>query len=279
MRLFRYGPAGREKPGMLDADGAMRCLAGMVADIDADVVTPAGLDRLRAIDPSSLPRIDEGERLGVCIGATGKIVGVGMNYRDHARQAGITEPARPTFFFKPASSLCGPNDALIRPRGSTHLDWEVELAVIIGRVTHCIEPASAADAIAGYTIMNDVTEREWINRSGQMLDGKSADTFSPLGPWLATPDEIADPNDMTLELSVNGKVMQKGNSADMIFRLPEIISRLSHIMTLLPGDVVTTGTPAGIGMRMTPQTYLQPGDEVHLTITGLGEQRQTVVQA
>lgn len=257
----------------------MRCLGSLVGDIAGDVLSPAGLDRLRAVDPHRLPRVEGSPRIGPCVGAVSKIIGVGLNYHDHARVAGVRPPGRPVFFFKPPSSLCGPYDAVVRPKGSTHLDWEVELAVVISTTTRYVEPEAAAERIAGFCILNDITERKWIETSGQMLDGKSADTFSPLGPWLVTPDEIQDPQNLTLELSVNGVRRQHGNTADMVFGVAELISRLSHIMTLEPGDIITTGTPAGVGMRMTPPVYLQPGDCMTLRISGLGEQRQTVVSA
>lgn len=277
MKLARYGAFGAEKPAVIDNDGRLRSLAGIVSDIDAAIMSPASLDHLRSIDPRDLSIIDGGERIGACIRCSGKIIGVGMNYRDHARQAGVAEPTHPVFFSKPLSSLCGPNDPIVRPFRSTELDWEVELGIVIGTETRDISSHQAASIIAGYCIVNDLTEREWIRQSGQLFDGKGGDTFSPIGPWLVTADEIGDLENLSLRLWLNDELRQDGTTADMIFSPAEIISRLSRITTLQPGDIITTGTPAGVGSRSIPPTYLQPGDFVRASIDGLGHQSQTVI--
>ncbi len=277
MRLTRHGEIGCEKPGIVCDAGVLRSLAGIVSDIDAAVLSPSGLDHLRRIDPRDLPPVDGNPRIGPCVRFGGKIIGVGMNYRDHARQAGVAEPTRPVFFSKPLSSVCGPNDPIVRPSGSTELDWEVEMGIVIGVNARGIDPEEASGIIAGYCIVNDLTERGWIKQSGQLFDGKAADTFSPIGPWLVTGDEIQDPANLSLRLWLNGELRQDGNTADMIFSPAEIISRLSRITTLQPGDIITTGTPAGVGMRSVPPVYLKPGDSVRASIDGLGHQSQSVV--
>lgn len=279
MRLTRFGKIGEEKPGLVDGDGTLRSLAGIISDIDATTLSPARLDSLRRVDPHDLPVVVGEPRIGPCVRCGGKIIGVGMNYRDHARQAGVAEPTRPVFFAKPLSSICGPNDPIVRPQGSTELDWEVELGIVIGVEARDIGPDEAPGVIAGYCIVNDLTERAWIRQSGQLFDGKGADTFSPIGPWLVTADDIGDPATLSLRLWLNGEIRQDGNTADMIFSPAEIISRLSRITTLQPGDIITTGTPAGVGARSTPPLFLQPGDRLRATIDGLGEQSQRVAAA
>lgn len=279
MRLVRFGNLGDEKPGILDSNGVLRSLADIVPDIDGATLSPSRMDKLRGVDPHGLPIVDGDPRIGPCIRCSGKIIGVGMNYRDHARQAGVAEPTRPVFFAKPLSSVCGPNDSIVRPLGSTELDWEVELGIVIGATARDIGPDEAPGAIAGYCVVNDLTERGWIRQSGQLFDGKGADTFSPIGPWLVTGEEIGDPSNLALQLWLNGELRQNGSTADMIFSPAEIISRLSRITTLQPGDIITTGTPAGVGMRSVPPTYLQPGDFVRAGIDGLGFQSQSVVAA
>jgi ureidoglycolate lyase len=276
MRLARYGNVGSELPAILDAAGALRSLAGIIPDIDAAAVSDSGLSRLRSIDPQDLPVVEGPIRLGPCIRSVGKVIGVGMNYHCHARQAGVAPPSRPVFFAKPLSSLCGPNDRVVRPAGSLELDWEVELALVIGREVRNVGPDAALSAIAGYCILNDVTERGWIRQSGQLFDGKCGDTFSPLGPWLVTADAVPDPAKLSLKLWLNDELRQDGTTADMIFSPAEIISRLSRITTLRAGDIIATGTPAGVGMRSVPPTYLQPGDRLRLQVEGLGEQLQTI---
>lgn len=280
MKLLRYGPAGQEKPGMLAADGTLRDLSGTVADIAGDVISPEGLERLRAIDPQSLPVVEGEPRLGPCVAGLQKIVCVGLNYSDHAAETGAEPPEEPIIFAKALNALCGPNDDVEMPRGSTALDWEVELAVIIGKKTKYVSEAEAMDHVAGFAIMNDVSERNFqTKRSGQWTKGKSHDTFGPLGPWLVTRDEVADPHNLDMWLDVNGERRQTGNSNTLIFNVPHVIAYLSQFMTLMPGDVISTGTPPGVGMGMKPPQYLKPGDVMTLSITGLGEQRQTVVQA
>ncbi|MBN7776163.1 fumarylacetoacetate hydrolase family protein [Nitratireductor aquimarinus] len=280
MKLLRYGPAGQEKPGMLAADGTLRDLSGTVADIAGDVISPEGLERLRAIDPQSLPVVEGEPRLGPCVVGLQKIVCIGLNYSDHAAETGAEPPEEPIIFAKALNALCGPNDDVEMPRGSTALDWEVELAVIIGRKTKYVSEAEAMDYVAGFAIMNDVSERNFqTKRSGQWTKGKSHDTFGPLGPWLVTRDEVADPHNLDMWLDVNGERRQTGNSNTLIFNVPHVIAYLSQFMTLMPGDVISTGTPPGVGMGMKPPQYLKPGDVMTLSIAGLGEQRQTVVQA
>ncbi|WP_299935887.1 fumarylacetoacetate hydrolase family protein [uncultured Nitratireductor sp.] len=280
MKLLRYGPAGQEKPGMLAADGTLRDLSGTVADIAGDVISPEGLERLRTIDPQSLPVVEGEPRLGPCVAGLQKIVCIGLNYSDHAAETGAEPPEEPIIFAKALNALCGPNDDVEMPRGSTALDWEVELAVIIGKKTKYVSEADAMDHVAGFAIMNDVSERNFqTKRSGQWTKGKSHDTFGPLGPWLVTRDEVADPHNLDMWLDVNGERRQTGNSNTLIFNVPYVIAYLSQFMTLMPGDVISTGTPPGVGMGMKPPQYLKPGDVMTLSITGLGEQRQTVVQA
>ncbi|MBY8918571.1 fumarylacetoacetate hydrolase family protein (plasmid) [Nitratireductor sp. L1-7-SE] len=280
MKLLRYGPAGREKPGMLAADGTLRDLSGVVDDIAGDVISPAGLDRLRAIDPQTLPAVDGNPRLGPCVAGLQKIICIGLNYSDHAAETGAEPPEEPIVFAKALNALCGPNDDVELPRGSKALDWEVELAVIIGSKTKYVSEADAMDHVAGFAIMNDVSERDFqTKRSGQWTKGKSHDTFGPLGPWLVTRDEVADPHNLDMWLDVNGERRQTGNSNTLIFNVPHVVSYLSQFMTLMPGDVISTGTPPGVGMGMKPPQYLKAGDVMTLSIAGLGEQRQTVVNA
>ncbi|MCC5781117.1 fumarylacetoacetate hydrolase family protein [Nitratireductor sp. B36] len=279
MKLLRFGPAGQEKPGMLAADGTLRDLSGVVDDIAGDVISPAGLDKLRAIDPQTLPAVDGNPRLGPCVAGLQKIVCIGLNYSDHAAETGAEPPEEPIVFAKALNALCGPNDDVELPRGSKALDWEVELAIIIGSKTKYVSEADAMDHVAGFAIMNDVSERDFqTKRSGQWTKGKSHDTFGPLGPWLVTRDEVADPHNLDMWLDVNGERRQTGNTNTLIFNVPHVVSYLSQFMTLMPGDVISTGTPPGVGMGMKPPQYLKAGDVMTLSIAGLGEQRQTVVQ-
>jgi ureidoglycolate lyase len=277
MKLVRFGPSGAEKPGMIDAQGRIRDLSHHVTDISGSTLGRTALDRLRGLDPGALPLIESEIRFGPCVGSVSKIIGVGLNFRDHAEEIGAAQPKEPVLFAKPPSSICGPNDDIIRPQGSERLDWEVELGVVIGERASRVEPERSLDYVAGYCVFNDITERGWIERSGQMLNGKSADTFSPIGPWLVTADEIADPQDLDLFLDVNGIRRQTGNTRTMFFDIRYLVSHISRLMTLMPGDIVTTGTPPGIGMRMMPPVYLQPGDTMRLGVAGLGEQVQRVV--
>ena len=279
MKLLRYGPAGQEKPGLLAADGSIRDLSGTVADLSGDVLSAEGLARIAALDPASLPAVEGNPRLGPCVGGTQKIICIGLNYSDHAAETGAEPPEEPIIFAKAINALCGPNDDVEMPRGSKALDWEVELAIVIGKRAKYVSEADALDHVAGFSIMNDVSERDFqTKRSGQWTKDKSHDTFGPLGPWLVTRDEVADPHNLDMWLDVNGERRQTGNTNTLIFNVPHVVSYLSQFMTLMPGDVISTGTPPGVGMGMKPPQYLKAGDVMTLSIAGLGEQRQTVVQ-
>jgi 2-keto-4-pentenoate hydratase/2-oxohepta-3-ene-1,7-dioic acid hydratase in catechol pathway len=278
MKLLRYGPRGQEKPGLLDADGRIRDLSRHVPDIAGEVLSPAGLARLNALDPVALPLVDGVPRLGACVGTIPKIVAVGLNYSDHAAETGAKPPPEPILFMKATSSINGPNDDVMLPKGSVKTDWEVELGIVIGRVTRYVSTADSLSYVAGYCVVNDVSEREFqIERHGQWDKGKSADTFAPIGPWLVTTDEVPDPQDLDLFLDVNGVRRQTGNTRTMIFGVAHLVSYISHFMTLMPGDVIPTGTPPGVGLGMKPPSYLKAGDELRLGIAGLGEQRQAIV--
>lgn len=278
MKLIRFGEPGRERPGLIDDTGTLRDLSGIVPDIAGSVLSDVGLDGLRALDPAALPAVRDGMRIGPCVGGVGKIIGIGLNYSDHAEEAGMPEPAEPILFMKAASSLCGPNDPTPVPPGSEKLDWEVELAVVIGTRAKNVAEAEALSHVAGYAVCNDVSERGWqLGGTGQWVKGKSYDNFAPLGPWLVTRDEVPDPQNLPLWLDVNGTRAQTGTTAKMIFGVAHLVSYVSRFMTLLPGDVITTGTPPGVGMGMKPPRYLVPGDVVELGIDGLGQQRQEVV--
>lgn len=278
MKLLRYGPAGAEKPGMLDADGVLRDLSGQVADIAGAVLSDAGLDRLRALDPASLPVVDGSPRLGPCVGGTGKFCCIGLNYSDHAAETGAAIPEHPILFMKANSAIVGPNDDVMMPRGSTHTDWEVELGVVIGTTAKYVSEADALNHVAGYCVINDVSERHFQTQlTGQWTKGKSCDTFGPTGPWLVTRDEVPDPQALDMRLTVNGKRMQTGNTGTMIFTVAQIIAHLSQLFTLHPGDIISTGTPPGVGMGIKPApVYLKAGDVMELSIAGLGQQRQMV---
>lgn len=280
MKLVRYGDIGAEKPGLLDADGNLRDLSAHVADISGDMLGDGSLDGLRALDPASLPLVDGSPRIGACVGNIGKFLCIGLNYSDHAAETGAAIPEHPILFFKATSAVVGPNDAVSMPRGSTHTDWEVELGVVIGTTAKYVTKENALDHVAGYCIVNDVSERHFQTQlTGQWTKGKSCDTFGPTGPWLVTRDEVADPQNLAMSLDVNGKRMQTGNTATMIFTVAEIIEHLSSLMTLHPGDVITTGTPPGVGMGIKPDpVYLKSGDVMELHIEGLGQQRQEVTQ-
>ncbi|MDQ0326394.1 5-carboxymethyl-2-hydroxymuconate isomerase [Rhodopseudomonas julia] len=280
MKLVRYGPAGQEKPGLIDDEGALRDLSGEVDDIAGEVISDAGLERLRALDPTSLPKVAGNPRFGPCVGHVSKILCIGLNYSDHAAETGAEPPSEPIIFAKALSALCGPNDDVEMPRGSKALDWEVELAVIIGKRAKYVSEDEAMQHVAGFAIMNDVSERDFqTKRSGQWTKGKSHDTFGPLGPWLVTRDAVADPHNLDMHLDVNGERRQSGNTNTLIFNVPHVVSYLSQFMTLMPGDVISTGTPPGVGMGMKPPVYLKVGDVMELAIEGLGTQRQTVVAA
>ncbi len=278
MKLLRHGPKGTEKPGLVAPDGSLRDLSGHVPDIAGEVLSDAGLAALRGIDPSGLPEIPAGTRLGPCVGGTGKFMCIGLNYADHAAESGMAVPSEPVLFMKATSAICGPDDPILIPRGSTKTDWEVELAVIIGSPAKYVSEAEALAHVAGYAVANDVSERAFQTEgTGQWTKGKSCDNFGQLGPWLVTRDEIADPQDLKMRLSVNGALRQDGSTRTMVYGVAFLVSYLSRFMTLHPGDVISTGTPPGVGMGMKPPTYLKPGDVVELGIDGLGSQRQDVV--
>ncbi|MFK7763462.1 MAG: fumarylacetoacetate hydrolase family protein [Roseobacter sp.] len=280
MKLVRYGAVGSEKPGMVDAQGVLRDLSGHVADITGDVLSEAGLDALRAIDPASLPVVAGSPRMGACVGKIGKFMCIGLNYKDHAIETGNPFPDHPVLFMKATSAVIGPDDAVSMPRGSTSTDWEIELGVVIGKPAKYVSKEDALDYVAGYCLCNDVSERHFQNNlTGTWTKGKSCDTFGPTGPWLVTKDEIEDVQNLDMWLDVNGKRMQTGNTKTMIFTVAEIIEHLSGLMTLHPGDVISTGTPPGVGMGMKPApVYLKRGDVMELMIEGLGQQRQTVTE-
>jgi len=278
MKLVRYGEAGKEKPGILDSAGAIRDLSGVVGDIDGSAISPDGLAKIRAIDPNSLPKVSGNPRLGAPVGNIGKFVAIGLNYADHAKEANLPIPKEPVVFMKANSCIAGPNDTVVLPKGSVKGDWEVELALAIGKTAKSVSEAQALDYVAGYMICNDVSEREWQIERGPTWDkGKGFDTFGPLGPWLVTTDEISDPQNLAMWLDVNGKRMQTGNTKTMIFDVRKLISYVSFLCTLKPGDIITTGTPPGVGMGIKPNpVFLKAGDSMRLGIDGLGEQRQEV---
>jgi 2-keto-4-pentenoate hydratase/2-oxohepta-3-ene-1,7-dioic acid hydratase in catechol pathway len=278
MKLLRYGPVGQEKPGLLDRDGNIRDLSGAVRDIAGEALAPAALDRLRRLDPATLPLVPGTPRLGPCVGSVSKIVAIGLNYRLHAQEAGAAIPSEPIFFMKATSSICGPNDDVMIPKNSQKTDYEVELGIVIGSLARYVGKADARKHVAGYCVVNDVSEREFqIERGGQWTKGKSADTFCPTGPWLVTADEVSDPGKLALWTEVNGERRQNSNTADLIFDVDEIVSYVSQFMTLLPGDVIPTGTPSGVGLGFKPPKFLKPGDRVRLSVEGLGEQNQRFV--
>jgi ureidoglycolate lyase len=280
MKLLRYGPKGQEKPGMLDADGRIRSLAGLVADIDAAALAPQGLARLREADPASLPAVDGSPRLGSCVGDVGKFVCIGLNYADHAAESGLKVPPEPVVFMKATSAICGPDDEVEIPRGSEQTDWEVELGVVIGKPAKYVDEADALDHIAGYCVVNDVSERDFqTKRSGQWTKGKSHDTFGPIGPWLVTKDEVPDPQNLAMWLEVDGHRYQDGSTRTMVYGVAFLVSYLSRFMSLQPGDIISTGTPPGVGMGQKPPVFLRPGQTIRLGVEGLGEQTQRTVQA
>ena len=276
MKLLRHGTAGAEKPGLLHSDGTIRDLSGVVPDIAGATLSDAGIHALQQVDAAGLPVVDAATRLGPCVGGTGKFICIGLNYADHAAESGMKVPPEPIIFMKATSAICGPNDPIIIPRTSEKTDWEVELAVIIGTRAKYVTEADALHHVAGYAVTNDVSERAFqTERAGQWTKGKSCDNFGQIGPWLVTRDEVADPQDLAMWLTVNGAVMQNGSTRTMVYGVAHLVSYLSQFMTLHPGDVISTGTPPGVGMGMKPPRYLAPGDVVELGITGLGQQRQT----
>lgn len=280
MRLARYGDIGSERPAIIDADGVARDLTGIVPDIAGATLTRAGLDALRAVDIAALRAIAEGVRVGAAIGNVGKMICVGLNFRDHAAESNLAVPEQPVIFMKATTAICGPYDDVRIPRGSEKTDWEVELGVVIGDVARDVSEAAAMDHVAGYVLVHDVSERAFqLEHGGQWVKGKSCDTFGPIGPWLLTADAVADPQALGMWLEVNGHRYQDGTSAEMVFGVAQLVSHISRYMTLMPGDVISTGTPAGVGLGQRPPVYLKPGDIVELGIDGLGTQRQTLVQA
>jgi 2,4-didehydro-3-deoxy-L-rhamnonate hydrolase len=280
MKLVRFGEAGKERPGVLDKDGHVRDLSAHVKDIAGDALSDDSLKRIAGIDPASLPRLPDGVRLGAPVATPSKLVAIGLNYSDHAAEVGSPIPSEPIIFLKAVTSICGPHDPVEKPRGSTKLDWEVELGLVIGKRAKYIDEAAAFSHIAGYCLANDVSERNFqTERQGQWTKGKSHDTFGPVGPWLVTKDEIPDVQKLGMWLDVNGQRRQTGNTSTMIFSMAKCISYVSQFMTLLPGDIVTTGTPPGVGLGMRPPTFLNVGDVVTLGIEGLGEQRQEIIAA
>jgi len=280
MKLLRFGEAGSEKPGAMDADGKIRDLSGIVADIDGSVLGDAELDKLRDVDLASLPAVPAGTRMGACVGNVGKMICIGLNYADHAAESGMEVPPEPIIFFKATSAICGPDDDVEIPRASTATDWEVELGVVIGKRAKYVDEADAFDHVAGYCVVNDVSERDFqIERAGQWVKGKSHDTFGPTGPWMVTRDEVPDPQNLKMWLDVDGDRKQDGSTKTMVYGVQYLVSYLSQFMTLEPGDIISTGTPPGVGMGQTPPTYLSAGQSMVLGIEGLGEQRQKTVNA
>ena len=278
MKLVRFGPPGQEKPGLVDTDGTIRDLSGVVSDIDGTTLSRKSLDRLRAVDAKSLPAAPAGARIGPCVGNVRNFIAVGLNYADHAAETGAPIPAEPILFNKAPSCIVGPNDEVTIPKASEKTDWEVELAIVIGQRASYVHANEALDYVAGYCVCNDVSEREFqIERGGTWMKGKGCPTFGPLGPWLVTPDEIPDVQNLSMWLDVNGERMQRGSTRTMIFNCAQIVSYTSHFMILEPGDVITTGTPPGVGLGLKPPRFLKHGDVVTLGIEGLGEQRQTFV--
>lgn len=278
MKLCRWGRNGFEKPGMIDAQGQLRDLSGVISYIDQETISPKGLAKLRRIRAESLPLVRGNPRFGVPYTGISKIVAIGLNYRDHAAEANLAMPSEPLVFMKATTSITGPNDDVIQPKGSTQLDWEAELAVVIGSKAQYVSEEKALDYVAGYTILNDVSERSFQRATTQWDKGKGFDSAAPIGPWLVTTDEITDPQKLEIWLDVNIDRMQTGNTRDMIFSVRQIVSHVSQYMTLLPGDIITTGTPAGVGMGKKPEPiWLKPGDVMTLSIRGLGEQRQKVI--
>lgn len=277
MKLVRHGDPGSERPGLLDAQGSVRDLSGLLPDIDGAALQPPALARLQALDPASLPLVSPDARLGCPVAGVGKIVCIGLNYADHAAETGAAVPQEPVIFLKATSSITGPNDEVVIPRDSVKTDWEVELGVVIGRRASYVEEADAMQHVAGYVVVNDVSEREFqLERGGQWDKGKGCDTFSPIGPWLVTRDEVADPQALDLWLEVNGRRFQNGNTRTMVFGVAALVAYTSRFMTLQPGDIISTGTPPGVGLGQKPPLYLRPGDRMRLGIAGLGEQRQAV---
>ncbi|RUP07650.1 fumarylacetoacetate hydrolase family protein [Hyphomicrobium sp.] len=279
MKLVRFGAPGAERPGILDKDGAIRDISGVIPDLAGEHLSPVALARLRGLDLASLPKAPDGVRLGPPIAGTHNFIAIGLNYADHAKETGQEIPAEPILFNKASTSICGPNDDVMYPRNSRHLDWECEIAFVIGARARYVEAKDWANYIAGYCICNDVSERVFQSkRAGQWVKGKSGETFGPIGPWLVTPDEVADPDNLAMSLDVNGVRKQTGSTSTMIFKIPELLAYVTQFMVLTPGDIITTGTPPGVGTARNPKEFLKAGDVMELKIEGLGTQRQKVVE-
>ena len=280
MKLLRFGNSGQEKPGIIDNDGNIRDLSGVIDDINGSTISTDGLNKINQIDISSLPIVSNNPRIGPCVGSVGKFLCIGLNYSDHAAETGAEAPPEPILFQKATSAIIGPNDDVEIPKNSNATDWEVELGIIIGKKAKYIAEGTSQDYIAGYCVVNDVSERDFqAKRAGQWTKGKSCDTFGPIGPYLVTKDEVSDPQDLSMTLDVNGKRMQDGSTKTMIFSVNHIVHYLSHFMSLNPGDVIATGTPPGVGLGMKPPVFLKSGDTMKLSIEGLGEQNQKCIQA
>lgn len=279
MKLLRYGSVGNEKPGLLDQDGSIRDLSSVINDIDGETLSPRSIEQLSGIEPESLPTVAGEPRLGTCVGNISKLVCIGLNYSDHAKESGMAIPTEPIVFMKAISAISGPNDNIELIRGSKKTDWEVELGIVIGSHTKYVTEDDALDHVAGYCVVNDISERHWqLERQGNWTKGKSGDTYGPVGPWMVTRDEVPNPQALDLWLKVNGKTMQDGNTDTMIFGVKTIVSYLSQCMSLQPGDVIATGTPPGVGQGMNPPVFLKAGDEVETSVAGLGTQKQTVIE-
>lgn len=278
MKLVRYGMPRQEKPGIVDSEGRIRDLSGQVHDIAGDVLSPTSLESLAHLDFANLPLVQHNPRLGPCVGQVGKLVCIGLNYSDHAAEAGMKVPTEPVIFMKATSCICGPNDDVVIPRGSTKMDWEVELGVVIGTAAKYVSESDALSRVAGYCVVNDISERAFqLDGTGQWVKGKSADTFGPVGPWLVTADEIPDPQTLELWLEVDGKRYQDGSTKTMIFGVRQLVSYVSRFMSLQPGDIIATGTPPGVGLGRKPPVFLKAGNRMRLSVAGLGEQNQRVI--
>jgi 2-keto-4-pentenoate hydratase/2-oxohepta-3-ene-1,7-dioic acid hydratase in catechol pathway len=278
MKLLRYGNVGEERPGIVDAEGRLRDLSGAAGDITGAALTPESLEKLRKINPKDLPLVAGTPRTGSCVAGVGKFICIGLNYSDHAAESGMAVPTEPVVFMKATSAICGPYDDVVIPRGGEKTDWEVELGVVIGKEARYVTEREALSHVAGYCVVNDVSERAFqLEGTGQWVKGKSADTFGPIGPWLVTADEVPDPQSLNLWLEVDGRRYQDGSTATMVFGVAHLVSYLSRFMSLQPGDIISTGTPPGVGLGQKPPVYLRPGNVMRLGIEGLGEQRQTVV--
>jgi 2-keto-4-pentenoate hydratase/2-oxohepta-3-ene-1,7-dioic acid hydratase in catechol pathway len=278
MKLLRYGPPGQERPGLLDASGVIRDLSAYMPDLAGEALRPDSIARLKLLNTNDLPAVDGNPRLGACVGRVGKMICIGLNYSDHAKESGMPVPAEPIIFMKATSAIVGPNDDVVIPRGSEKTDWEVELGVVIGEPAKYVSEADALKHVAGYCVVNDLSERAFqLEMAGQWVKGKSADTFGPLGPWLVTPDDIGDWQQLDMFLEVDGHRYQNGSTRTMVFGVPFLISYLSRFMSLQPGDVISTGTPPGVGLGQKPPIYLKPGQQMRLGIAGLGEQNQRVI--